>query len=169
MRSVHYIALSLFVVFISGCEGPPGMDDTPDHDQVCPGSNPGQHVVVITFVDPASSANQNPSVDKDNLVVEQGDKIKFILNGPNKNVVVSTSGKSPEAGWLNGGGVKNSDHPGSERFFVCVPKNFINWDEVETKCDGTGNPDEPKCKEFAYDVMATGHETLDPVVTVQEF
>lgn len=169
MRSASCIALSLFVVFLIGCEGSPKKDDKLVHEQVCPGSNPGHKVVVITYVDPAAHANAMPQVDKGNLMVEQGDKIKFILNGPDKNIVVSTTGKDPEKeGWLNGGGVKSPNNPGSDRFFVCVPKNFVDWEEADL-CDANGGSDGPRCEEFRYNVDATGHETLDPIVTVQEF
>ena len=163
MRNTYFLVLPITLALLAACEGTAMKGDTPSHEQVCPGSNPGQHVVVITFVDPASNPNATPNVDKRRITVEEGDKIKFILNGPDKNIVVSTSGKTPDDGWLNGGGVKNSGNPGSDRFVVCVPRNFIDWDQVEPACDGQ------KCKEFRYNVTATGHEMLDPVVTVQEF
>jgi hypothetical protein len=166
MKKTHYIALSIIALLLGACGEAPERGDAARHDQVCPGSNPNPTVVVITYVDPSSSVNPKPTVNQNEVFVRQGDKIKFILNGPNKNVVVSTSGKTKDAGWLNGGGVNNSNHPGSERFFVCVPKDFIDWNNVETQCDKPGNP---RCKKFEYDVMATDHETLDPVVTVQEF
>ena len=163
MMSRYLIALPISLALLSACGESPDKSDKLRHEEVCPGSNPGQKVVVITYVDPASHANPKPKVNKDRLEVHEGDKIKFILNGPDQNIVVSTSGKTPEDGWLNGGGVKNAGNPGSERFYVCVPRGFIDWDQVEPACDGQ------KCRNFEYDVLATGHETLDPVVTVQEF
>jgi hypothetical protein len=93
-------------------------------------------------------------VSPPNQHATEGDVLQFNLIGGD-NVWVSTSGKTPADGWLNGSGRKEPGKPASQRFFVCVPYGLF---PVGTKPGTT--------KEFRYNVDVEGKDQLDPVVTV---
>ena len=116
----------------------------------CPGANPGVIPININYNAPTIV------VAPSNQDADQGDVLQFNLIGANK-VLVSTSGKTPDADWLNGSGKKKKDGT-NNKFFVCVPTDLFD-----------GLPEIVKDKEFGYDVNAVGHPQLDPVVTVHRF
>jgi hypothetical protein len=70
---------------------------------------------------------------------------------------VKTLGATDDAAWLLGGAVMT---PGNQRFFVCVPRDLIEPDRARR---------DPQTRDFKYNVEATGHPTLDPVVRVSEW
>jgi hypothetical protein len=119
------------------------------HPHNCPGANPGIVPIKIDY-------GQNPiDVVGPNQTVYEGDVLRFNLVG-NDEVLVSTSGKTPEAGWLNGSGKKKANKANSDRFYVCVPTDLFE-----------GEPKSVQQKDYEYNVDAVGRPTLDPVVPVR--
>jgi len=96
-----------------------------------------------------------------NKTVDQGDVIQFNLvynnnpNDPEAFVLVSTAGKTPPDGWINGSGKRKPGDSASHKFYVCVPRDLFD-----------GEPKEVLVKEYQYNVSAVGHPVLDPIVTV---
>jgi len=134
---------------VAGPPGPPGPPGLSASEHSCPGSNPGIRPIKIDF-------------DKDDIVVSgphqdvyEGDVLRFNLVGKD-NVRVSTTGKTPDQGWLNGSGKRKKNQPASTRFFVCVPTDLF---EGELKS--------VEEKDYFYNVDAVGHPQLDPVVPVR--
>lgn len=123
-------------------------DEVPPHS--CPYANPGLVTVTINFR--ANDIVVAPST----VNAAQGDVIQFIMVGSD-GAFVQTEGTTADAAWLLGGAVKT---PGNQRFFVCVPRNLIEPDRARR---------DPQSKDFKYNVKATGHPTLDPVVRVSEW
>jgi hypothetical protein len=119
-------------------------------DHGCPGSGPGIVPITINYNGPSIVVSP-PNQDAD-----EGDVLQFNIVGA-AGVWVSTSGKTPAAGWLNGSGRKQDGKPGSEKFYVCVPDGLF---PTGTK-PGTR-------KEFKYNVDVEGKSQLDPVVTVRK-
>jgi hypothetical protein len=89
------------------------------------------------------------------VVAHPGQFLQFNLVGKN-GVLVSTSGKTPKDGWLNGSGKRKNGNAASFQFFVCVRTDLFP--------DGAEPGDE---LEFEYNVNAVGHTTLDPIVVVR--
>lgn len=119
-----------------------------DHPHGCSSGNPA---IPITI-----NYQRNPiMVTGPNRDVYVGDALRFNLVG-GENVLVSTSGKTPDAGWLNGSGKKKPGQPNSDRFIVCVPTDLFD-----------GVPDSVKKKDYYYNVDAEDRDTLDPVVPVR--
>lgn len=144
MIIVRHGVLLLFLMAFGSCAVKP----LQSHD--CPGANPGVVPININYNAPTIVVAP-PNQDAD-----QGDVLQFNLIGANK-VLVSTSGKTPDAGWLNGSGKKKMDGT-NNKFFICVPTDLFD-----------GLPETVKEKEFGYDVNAVGHPQLDPVVTVNRY
>ena len=135
--------LLLFLIALNACAVHPPTAHN------CPGANPGVVPININYNAPTIVVAP-PKQD-----AKQGDVLQFNLIGAN-NILVSTAGKTPAAGWLNGSGKKKLR--GSDKFFICVPTDLFD-----------GSLDTVTKKEFGYKVNAVGHPELDPVVTVHRF
>jgi hypothetical protein len=120
----------------------------PQTTHKCPGTNPG--IVPITINYNGATINVAP----DPQTADEGDVIQFnIIGADNKRV--STSGKTPIDGWLNGNGKKKPGKAASEKFFVCVPTDLFE-----------GDPPKILHKDFGYNVNVEGKPEKDPVVRV---
>jgi hypothetical protein len=95
-------------------------------------------------------------VAPDPQTADEGDVLRFNLVGGN-GVLVSTSGKTAEAGWLNGHGKKKAGKAESEHFFVCVPTDLFE-----------GEDEDIQDKSFGYNVDAVGKPQLDPIVIINK-
>lgn len=142
-------AVMLVLVFSGMLQSCAGIPKGAAHPHNCPGANPGIVPIKIDY-------DKYPiDVIGPNQTVYEGDVLRFNLIG-NDNVLVSTSGKTPDAGWLNGSGKKKPNKANSDRFFVCVPKDLFE-----------GEPTTVQEKNFGYNVDAEGRPKLDPVVPVR--
>ncbi len=112
----------------------------------CEGANPGVVPININYNNPNIGAPANKHA-------VLGDVLQFNLVGPNE-VLVSTSGKTADAGWLNGSG-KKKKNGANDKFFICVERDLL--------------PEKVDEMEYGYNVNAVGHNQLDPVVTVHRF
>ena len=140
------VLVALCSALLQSCAvAPKGADDS----HGCPGASPGIVPININY-------QQSPiKVVGPNQRVYEGDVLRFNLIGSDE-VLVSTSGKTAEAGWLNGSGKKKAKNANSDRFYVCVPTDLF-VDEPESVTE----------KEYAYNVDAVGRPQLDPVVPVR--
>lgn len=119
------------------------------HAHDCPGANPGIVPITINY-------QQDPiNVVGPNQTVYEGDVLRFNLIGVD-NVLVSTSGKTPDAGWLNASGKTKPKKAKSDRFFVCVPTDLFEGEDRDVME-----------KKYSYNVDAVGFKQLDPVVPVR--
>ena len=169
MRILNWVALLAIAGLVLGCAVPQTVSSQTVESQTitsqtvssqrlpaeasphsCPYANQGLVTVTINFQ--ANNIVVNPSP----VTAAQGDVIQFILVGSD-GTLIKTEGATPDAAWLLGGAFKT---PGNQRFFVCVPRDLIDPDQVSR---------DPKMKDFKYNVEATGHPTLDPVVRVTEW
>lgn len=141
-------SLALFGACAASNDGP--APSAPPHS--CVDANPGIITIRLDY------RGQKIKVPQKEQRVLEGDAIQFILFGSD-DVLVSTSGKTPAAGWLNGSGKKKKSKPGSYRFFVCVPTGLFH-----------GLPDDVTELSFGYNVDAsTRAQTwpqLDPIVII---
>ena len=104
---------------------------------------------------PNINYNNNPIIVVPNpQTADEGDVLRFNLVGPN-NVWVSTSGKTPEAGWLNGSGKRKTGKTASFQFYVCVPDDLFPEDA-----------EKGDVQEYDYNVDAVGKPQLDPKVRI---
>lgn len=151
LRSTTFIFTA---VLLCACEGtsPSTIPPAPPHQ--CPDANPGPITIKIKY----GNSPQPINVPQDPQHAEEGDVLKFMLLGK-AGVLVSTSGKDAAAGWLNGSGRKKDSKPGTEIFYVCVPRDLFEDD-----------PKEVLTKKYKYNVDAIkGAETwpqLDPIVII---
>lgn len=154
MKTLNWVAWLFVTGILVGCAAeetvPAGKTAPAGPPHSCPFANPGLVTVTINYQAKNIVAAPSP-VD-----AIQGDVIQFIIVGAN-GTLVETEGATTDAAWLLGGAVKT---PGNQRFFVCVPRDLFEQRRGRT---------DPQVKDFKYNVKATGHPTLDPVVTVSEF
>ena len=143
MISLRHTALPVSLMLLGACVAP---STTMEHN--CPGANPG--IVPITINYNGATINVAP----DPQTAHEGDVLRFNLVGP-IDVQVSTSGKTPADGWLNGSGKMKAGKAASEKFFVCVRKDLFD-----------GDPSTVTEKDFGYNVDAVGKARLDPIVRV---
>jgi hypothetical protein len=145
-KALLFSTISLF----AGCAAPQAFMNELDE---CSDANPGPITIVINYKN-----KDRIIVPQDPQIVVPGDVIQFILRGDD-NVLVSTSGKDAEAGWLNGSGKKNPRQPETVRFLVCVPRDILDDADVIPK-------------EYKYNVDAVrGTQKwprLDPIVIVDK-
>jgi len=143
MIKLQQTVLMVSIAFVGACAAP-----ITATDYNCEGANPG--IVPINII-----YSTNPiTVAPDPQTADEGDVLKFNLVGPN-NVRVSTSGKTPDDGWLNGSGKKKVGKAASNQFYVCVPTDLFD-DEEEGVTE----------KEYKYNVNAVGKPQLDPRVRI---
>ena len=154
MTGLRQMTLMLSLILIGSCAASGGGSPPPPpaDPHGCPGSNPGITPINIKYN--GSTIKAEP----DKKEVHQGDVIRFNLvytgtQHPEPEVLVSTAGKNPPSGWLNGSGEKKAGNPASTRFYICVPTDLVPDDEEE--------------EEYQYSVNAVEHTELDPVVTVR--
>ena len=126
-----------------------GISASPDHPHGCPGANQGAIPINIIY------QREPLQVTGPDRTVYEGDVLRFNLVGRD-NVLVSTSGKTPDAGWLNASGKKKPGNSNSDRFYVCVPTDLFDEE-----------PQDLAVKNYYYNVDAVGFEQLDPVVPVR--
>ncbi len=143
MIRLQHVVLLVSIVLVGACAAPPTTTG-----QLCPGANPG--IVSITINYNGAAINVAP----DPQTAHEGDVLRFNLVGTN-NVLVSTSGKTSDAGWLNSSGKRKPGKPASYRFEICVPTDLFPEDAKKG--------DE---KDFKYNVNAVGKPQLDPMVTI---
>jgi len=118
-------------------------------DHGCPGANPGVRPITINYT------NSPIIVAPPTQTADAGDVLQFNLVGPN-DVQVSTAGKTPADGWLNGNGKKKAGKPASERFYICVRDDLF-----------PPNAPSGATLDFGYNVNAVGKPQLDPIVRVK--
>lgn len=143
MTRLQQTVLLVSIAFVGACAKP---STTTEHN--CPGANPGIVPININYKD------ARIKVTPDQQTAHQGDALRFNLVGVD-NILVSTSGKTPDAGWINSSGRKKPGKANSNQFYVCVPTDLF--------------PDEANIgdeKEFGYNVNAVGKPQLDPKVRV---
>jgi len=138
---------------LQSCAGVSGKSVNPSGKSVnpedCPGANPGIIPINIIY-------EQEPiEVKGPRHTVYEGDVLRFNLVGAD-NILVSTSGKNAESGWLNGSGKRKPGNSNSYQFFICVPTDLFE-----------GEPGTVTLKEYRYNVDAVGLNRLDPVVPVR--
>jgi hypothetical protein len=185
IRLKHTILL-VSIAFAGACataEAPPapGQAQAQGQEQVagpptttghhgCPDANPGLKTINIIYNKPgdtitvappnAGAIEPVPADDPDfgsdpGPPIHVGDVLRFHLVGADETLV-STSGKEPEDGWLNGSGNFKEENPASIFFYICVPKDLVPYGTDET---------------FHYNVDAfkgaTAWPQLDPRVTVR--
>jgi hypothetical protein len=147
------LAAVMFVILsgalLQSCAGDMGKKD---HPRGCPDGNPGVVPITINYGDRHGATIMVTGPNQD---VFEGDELQFNLVGSD-NILVSTSGKTPDAGWLNGSGKKKDGNPNSVRFSVCVPTDLFD-----------GEPVDVQEKDYSYNVDAEGRPTLDPIVPVR--
>ena len=145
MIRLKHTVLLVSIAFAGACTATSTPAPTAMTDHGCPGSNPGIVPININYNAPTIVVAPNPQV------AHVGNVLQFNLVGAN-DVWVSTSGKTPEAGWLNGSGRKKAGKPASQMFYICIPDDLVP----------------PKSeKDFEYNVDAVGKPQLDPIVTVR--
>jgi len=124
----------------------------PDHG--CPGSSP--LVVPININYGASPIVVAPPTQ----TADAGQVLQFNLIGthppPDVGPLVSTAGKTAEAGWLNGSGKRKNAIVATHQFYICVPKDLF-----------PPNAPSGATLDFGYNVNAVGKPQLDPVVRVR--
>jgi hypothetical protein len=143
MIRLQQTVLLLSIALVGACAAP---STTTNHN--CPGANPGIVPINVNFIGPTIN------VEPDSQTANEGDVLRFNLVGAD-NVLVSTSGKTPDAGWLNSSGKRKPGKAASYQFYVCVPTDLF--------------PDEAKSgdeKDFEYNVNAVGKPQLDPKVRI---
>jgi len=143
MIKLQQTVLMVSIALVAACAGP-----ITTTDYVCEGANPG--IVPINIIYNGSQITVAP----DPQTADEGDVLRFNLVGPN-NVRVSTSGKTPNDGWLNGSGKKKAGKAASNQFYVCVPTDLFD-DEEEGVTE----------KDYEYNVNAVGKPQLDPKVRI---
>jgi hypothetical protein len=148
MNAQKIIPILTSLILLAGCPAQPGAPGPAMTDHNCPSSSPGVDITI-------NYNGATITVAPPNKKVDEGDVLVFNLVGAN-DVWVSTSGKTPSDGWLNGSGRKKDGKPASEKFYICVPYGLFPDDAKEG--------DE---KEFEYNVDAVGKPQLDPIVTVR--
>jgi len=103
----------------------------------CPDARPGSVPINIHY---PPGANGNPGkiavtphhAGQNAPLVHVGSVLRFnIIDGPDETLV-STSGKTPDAGWLNGSGKKKEGKSKSRMFYICVPHDLVPYgtDEI---------------------------------------
>jgi hypothetical protein len=137
---IRYSLLVLVSWAITAC--------APQTTHNCPGSNPGIVPININYNGATITVAPDPQT------ATEGDVIRFNIVGA-ENKRVSTSGKTPVDGWLNGSGKKKPGKAASEKFFVCVPTDLFE-----------GDPPKILHKDFGYNVNVEGKPEKDPVVRV---
>jgi len=152
MITLKYTVLLASVPFFGACVAPsttpaPTTPTVTNHG--CPEPNPGIRPININYT------NSPIVVAPSTQTADAGDVLQFNIIGAN-NIQVSTSGKTPVDGWLNGNGKKKAGKPASQKFYICVPTDLFP-------------PDAPSGEEldFGYNVNAVGKPPLDPIVRVR--
>ena len=143
MISLRHTALPVSLLILGSCAAP---STTTVHG--CPGASPGIVPININY------SGANIIVAPDPQTAQEGDVLQFNLVGAN-DVQVSTSGKTPADGWLNGSGKKKAGKAASEKFFICVRTDLFE-----------GDPRTVTEKDFGYNVNVVGKPQLDPIVRV---
>lgn len=126
-----------------------GVSERSDQPFDCPGANPGIIPINVIY------EKEPIEVQGPRHTVYEGDVLRFNLVGAN-NILVSTSGKNAESGWLNGSGKRKPGNSNSYQFYICVPTDLFENDPITVKL-----------KEYKYNVDAVGFNKLDPVVPVR--
>ena len=143
MIRLQQTVLLVSITLVGACAGP-----STKTAHGCPGSNPGVVPITINY-------NLDPiKVTPESQTANEGDALKFNLVGSD-NIQVSTSGKTPEAGWLNSNGKRKPGKAASYHFYVCVPRDLF---PKETK--------KGDVKTYGYNVNAVGKPQLDPKVRI---
>lgn len=143
MIKLQQTVLMISIALVGACAAP---ITTTDYD--CEGANPGIVPININY------NGTQITVAPDPQTADAGDVLRFNLVGSN-NVRVSTSGKTPEAGWLNGSGKKKIGEAASNQFYVCVPTDLFDDEDEDVEE-----------KDYEYNVNAVGKPQLDPKVRI---
>jgi len=143
MLRLQQTILLVSIALVGACAAP-----SITNNHTCPGANPGIVPININYNGAAINVAPDPQT------ADEGDVLQFNLVGAD-NVLVSTSGKTPGAGWLNGSGIKKPGKAESAKFFICIPTDLFPADAKEGET-----------KDFGYNVNAVGKKELDPMVTV---